>query len=140
MVTSNSRVSSFRLPDLQCPFPLKYHENGDTIAAASDEWFANGSSNFTESRRRRLNGLKAGQLTAYCYNKTSDHRLKVVCDFMNFVFHMDDLSDSLQTKDTIILADLVMNAFDSPHFYHRTLPDGRELPEEEPDASKLARE
>lgn len=137
---AQSTPSLFRLPQLQCQFALTYHESGDAVAAASDAWFANGFSNFTDVARRRLNGLKAGQLTAYCYNKTSEDRLRVVCDFMNFVFHLDDLSDNLKSKDTVILADFVMNAFESPYSYCRILKDGRELPEEEPVASKLARE
>ena len=135
-----STPSFFRLPQLQFSFTLTYHENGDAVAAASDAWFANGFSNFTEDGRRRLNGLKAGQLTAYCYNKTSEDRLRVVCDFMNFVFHLDDLCDNLKIKGTVILADLVMNAFKSPYSYRCILEDGRELPKEEPAVSKLARE
>lgn len=140
MALSTHRVSTFQLPDIHCPFTLTYHESGDTVAAASDEWFAKGFSNLSESGRRRLAGMKAGQLSAYCYNNTNEDRLKVVSDWMNFLFHLDDLSDTLKTKDTVILADIVLNAFDSPHSYRRVLPDGRELPDKEPEASKLARE
>ena len=137
---AKSLFKTFRLPDIHCPFPLTYHEHGDEIAAASDRWFETSCRGFTEDKRRRLYGLKAGQLTAYCYDGAEDDRLRVVCDFMNFLFHLDDLSDDLKARDTVILSDIVMNAFASPHSYRRILPDGRELPEDEPEASKLARE
>ena len=140
MATSTPSISTFRLPDIQCPFAVKYHTSGDAVAAASEEWFANGFSKFSKSERHRLHGLKAGQLTAHCYIKTTEDRLRVVCDFMNFLFHLDDFSDNLETKDTVILSDIVMNALRSPHSYRRVLPDGRELPDEEPEASRLARE
>jgi hypothetical protein len=135
-----STSTTIRLPNIHTPFPLAYHKNGDAIAAASDHWFENGCRSFTEDKRRRLYGLKAGQLTAYCYHNTDDHRLRVVCDFMNFLFHLDDISDDLKTTETVALSDVVMNAFASPHSYRGILPDGRRLPEEEPEASKLARE
>jgi alpha-muurolene/germacrene-A/gamma-muurolene/(+)-delta-cadinol synthase len=135
-----STSTTIRLPNIHTPFPLVYHKNGDAIAAASDHWFENGCRSFTEDKRRRLYGLKAGQLTAYCYHNTDDHRLRVVCDFMNFLFHLDDISDDLKATETVALSDVVMNAFASPHSYRGILPDGRRLPEEEPEASKLARE
>lgn len=136
-------ASTFQLPDLvsYCQtLPLRYHKHGDSVAAASDKWFEHGSPNFTEQKRRRLYGLKAGNLTAYCYNDCDDEHLRVVCDYMNYLFHLDDLSDGMMMKDTSVLSDVVMNAFKHPHAYHPIPTKANEPPPEEPHVSRLARE
>ncbi|KAF8588089.1 terpenoid synthase [Ramaria rubella] len=139
---SRSTVTAFRLPDLisNCPFPVAYHKNGDAIAAASEKWVEQGCRVFTEDMRRHLRGLMAGQLAAYCYNKCSDERFRVICDFMLVLFLLDDLSDDLMTKDTEILADVVMNAIAFPEAYRPTHTKGKEQPEIESDASSLTRD
>ncbi|KAF8524713.1 isoprenoid synthase domain-containing protein [Hysterangium stoloniferum] len=132
--------SSFLLPQISCPFPASYHPNGDIIAAASDKWFEAESYYFTEARRRRLHQLKVGRLVAYCYHRaTDDNRLRIVCDYMNVLFHMDDLCDFLSTSEAATLSEVTMNALASPHVYRTILPSGRKLPVVEPEASKLIR-
>jgi alpha-muurolene/germacrene-A/gamma-muurolene/(+)-delta-cadinol synthase len=134
--------SMVRLPDLisHCPFKPVHHPNGDTLAAASEKWFADGCRVFSADMRRHLHELNAGMLAAYCYNECDDDRFRVICDFMNVTWLLDDLSDALKTKDTEILADLVMNAISFPKFYRPTRTGGKEQPEEEPDLSRLMRE
>ncbi|KAF8507833.1 terpenoid synthase [Hysterangium stoloniferum] len=132
--------TSFLLPQISCPFNVSYHPNGDVVAAASDKWFEGGSDHFTEAKRRRLYEIKAGQLTAYCYNDADDNRLRVVCDFINILFHLDDLFDNLSTRDTVAFSDVVMNALTSPHAYRIILPSGTKLPEAEPEASRIVRD
>ncbi|KAK7060709.1 Anterior gradient protein 3 [Paramarasmius palmivorus] len=132
----------FILPDLvsHCTFPLVYHPNGDAVAAQSVRWLDTSCHLLTSKRRKALYGLKAGELTAYCYNTASDERLRVVSDFMNYLFHLDNISDGMMTKDTDVLADSVMNALWFPEFYRPTGHDGKEQPEEEINAGKLARD
>ncbi|KAF8580575.1 hypothetical protein K439DRAFT_1648151 [Ramaria rubella] len=57
MVVS-SRLSTLRFKLSLLP---TYHRNGDTVAAASDKSFRDGCHGFTEDKRRRLYGPKAGQ-------------------------------------------------------------------------------
>jgi hypothetical protein len=61
-----------------------------------------------------MRGLQAGKLTAYCYNNCTSARLRVVCDFLTYLFHLDDVSDGYLARDAKGLADLVMNAFEWP--------------------------
>jgi alpha-muurolene/germacrene-A/gamma-muurolene synthase len=67
--------------------------------------------------------------------------LRVVADFLGYLFHLDNISDGMMTKDTDVLADVVMNAHWFPDQY---IPcksiDGKEQPIEEIGAGKLARE
>ncbi|KAF8580583.1 terpenoid synthase [Ramaria rubella] len=142
MVSSTFSTSFFRLPDLisHCPFRPAYHKNGDILAAASGKWFENGRHGLTEDMRRHVRESRFGQLAAYCYNECEDHRFRVVCDFLNVLFLLDDFSDDLKTKDTEILADVVMNAFTFPQFYRPTHTKGKEQPDNEPDLSRLTRD
>ncbi|KAF8590195.1 terpenoid synthase [Ramaria rubella] len=139
---TRSTSTAFRLPDLMSnlPFTAAYHRSGDAIATASEKWVEQGCRIFTADMRRHLNGLMAGQLAAYCYNECSDERFRVVCDFMHVLFLLDDFSDELMTKDTEILADVVMNAIAFPESYRPTNTKGKEQPEIESDASSLTRD
>ncbi|KAI3595869.1 terpenoid synthase [Moniliophthora roreri] len=130
------------LPDLvsHCTFPLVYHRNGDVVAAQSVKWLDENCPLLNEKRRKALYGLQAGELTAYCYNTTTDERLRVVSDFMNYLFHLDNISDGMMTKDTDVLADSVMNALWFTEFYRPTHHHGKEQPTEELNAGKLARD
>ena len=106
------KTTGFYLPDLvsHCIFPLTYHPNGDAIAAESVQWLDQGCPEFTEKQRRKLYGLKAGELTAYCYPTCDDEHLRVISDFMNYLFHLDNISDGMLSKEADVLADSVMNA------------------------------
>jgi hypothetical protein len=85
-----------------------------------------------------MRGLQAGELTAYCYNNCTSARLRVVSDFMNYLFHLDDISDGYLARDAKTFADLVMNAFEWPDSF-RPLR-GQPADVEENNAAKLARE
>jgi len=85
-----------------------------------------------------MRGLQAGELTAYCYNNCTSGRLRVVCDFMNYLFHLDDVSDGYLALDTEGLANWVMNAFEWPDAYRPFR--GQRGGIQENNAAKLARE
>ena len=80
----------FILPDLvpYCSFPLSYHINGDEIVQQSDDWLNSNCPNLSPKQRRGLLGLQAGKLTAYCYPTTTPERLRVVSDFLSYLFHL----------------------------------------------------
>lgn len=130
----------FVLPDLvsHCPFPLTFHDDGDAVAADSLNWILSDSPHFTQSKVAAMRGLQAGELTAYCYNNCTSGRLRVVSDFMNYLFHLDDISDGYLARDAEGLADLVMNAFEWPDDFRP--PRGQPNGVQENSAAKLARE
>ncbi|KAL0573670.1 Alpha-muurolene synthase [Marasmius crinis-equi] len=132
----------FILPDLvsHCNYPLSYHEKGDEIASQSVKWLDQNCPILNEKRRKALYGLQAGELTAFCYNTAEPHRLRVISDFMNYLFHLDNISDGMMTNDTDLLADTVMNALWAPQRYRPTMFRGKEQPVEEHNAGKLARD
>lgn len=129
---------SFILPDLvsHCDFPLTYNPHGDEQAALSDRWLDKGCPELSPKARRALYGLKAGELTAFCYPSCDAEHLRVVDDFMNYLFHLDNISDGMMESDTMVLSDTVMNALWYPEAYRPS----KEQPVEEISAGKLARE
>ncbi|KAI0053966.1 terpenoid synthase [Auriscalpium vulgare] len=131
---------SFLLPDLvsHCSFPLIYHPNGDAVANCSLDWMLSFVAHFTPRKMAASRGLLAGELTAFCYNNCSSERLRVVSDFMNFLFHLDNISDGMMARDAKGLSDWVMNAFEWPEGF-RPLP-GQKGDIEEISAAKLARD
>jgi alpha-muurolene/germacrene-A/gamma-muurolene synthase len=87
-----------------------------------------------------MRGLQVGELTAYCFNnRVSDH-LRVVSDFINLLFHLDDVSDGHLARDAEGLGDCVMNAFEWPDDYHPVRDQLGGIQVQENSAAKLARE
>lgn len=86
--------TSFIIPDLvsHCKFPLTYNVHGDEIAKQTVDWLDNNCPDLNAKQRRALRGLQAGELTAYCYPTASAERLRVVSDFLIYLFHLCDLS------------------------------------------------
>ncbi|KAJ3516644.1 hypothetical protein NLJ89_g985 [Agrocybe chaxingu] len=141
--SSPARPTSFVLPDLvsHCKFPLSYHPNGDEIAQESVDWLDNSCPDLSAKQRRALRGLQSGELTAYCYNQaTSPERLRVVSDFLTYLFHLDNISDGMMTRETDVLADVVMNAFWFTNKYMPTRVPGKEQLDDELNPGKLARD
>jgi hypothetical protein len=79
---------------------------------------------------------QAGQLTSLCYPYAPDDRFRIICDFIGFLFHLDNISDGMMKKETDLLGDVVMNTLWFPNCYN---PCKRQ-PAEEQSAGKLARE
>ena len=128
------------LPDLisYCPFSPSFHNDGDTVAAESLDWILSASPHFTQRKVDAMRGLQASALTAYCYNTCLSGHLRLICDFTNFLFHLDDVSDGYLARDAEGLANIVMNAFEWPDSF-RPLP-GQPDGIHENNAGKLARE
>lgn len=86
----SSQDTSFVIPDLvsHCTYPLIYHPNGDEVAKESVEWLESNCPDLSPKGRRALHSLRAGELTAFCYNNTTPERLRVVSDFLTYLFHL----------------------------------------------------
>ena len=91
-VETTKPSTSFILPDLvsHCNFPLTYNVHGDQIAKESTDWLDANCPDLDAKQRRALRGLQAGELTAYCYTTASPQRLRVVADFLTYLFHLCD--------------------------------------------------
>lgn len=85
-------AATFIIPDLvsHCKFPLTYNVHGDEVAKESLHWLISNCPDLNDKQRRALCGLQAGELTAYCYTTASAERLRVVADFLGYLFHLCD--------------------------------------------------
>ena len=139
---SCSAPDHFILPDLvsHCKFPLSIHPNALAVAADSDHWIDKGCPELSPEKRHAIYTLQAGILTAQCYPHCDDEHMRVVADFLVFLSHLDNMTDVMLAAGTEQLADLVMNAHWFPEQYMPTHAPGKEQPDEEPSAGKLARE
>ncbi|CCM04708.1 uncharacterized protein FIBRA_06895 [Fibroporia radiculosa] len=140
--TISAAPTSFVLPDLiaHCTFPLTRHPDGEAIAAASDRWLDDNCPDLSPKKRAAIYTLKSGILTAHCYPNATASRLRIVADFLIYLFHLDNISDAMAERGTEQLADAVMNAHWFPERYAPTHFQGKEQPEGEYSASRLARD
>ena len=91
--------SHFFLPDLvaYCTYPLRTNPNGEEQARASEEWLIDGS-DLSPRKRKALTKLKSGDLTAACFPDAEPSRLRVCCDYINFLFTLDDWLEELDVQ------------------------------------------
>src|SRR5580698_8678802 len=104
-------VSKIIIPDLvsHCTFNIKVNRHRKQATAESKKWLFRGD-NLTETKRQSFHGLKAGLLTSMCYPNVGCPQLRVCCDFMNYLFHLDNLSDDMDNGSTRTTADVVLNS------------------------------
>ena len=128
--------TTFAIPDMiaAVPFPFSVQPHGDAIADESDKWLDASCPELGEKERAAMYGIRAGILAAYCYPYCDDERFRVISDYINFLFHLDDLSDDV--RDAALLASTVLNPCWHPDKYLPTLGQ----PEKEPSVSRIARE
>jgi len=103
------------LPDLvsPCTFTLRFNRHAKHASAASKKWLFCGD-NLSATTRRDFHGLKCGLLASMCYPDVAYPQLRVACDFMTYLFHLDDLSDDMDTLGTRSIADVIMNTLHHP--------------------------
>ncbi|KAG2143016.1 isoprenoid synthase domain-containing protein [Suillus clintonianus] len=111
--------TKFILPDLvsHCDFKLRMNRHHKQATAESKRWLFRGD-NLNPKSRKAIHGLKAGQLTSMCYPDAGFPQLRVCCDFMNYLFHLDNLSDDMDRAGTKGIADVVLNSLHHPYDYY----------------------
>ncbi|KAJ7193850.1 terpenoid synthase [Mycena pura] len=130
--------TSFILPDLlsYCTYPDIYHADGDAVAQESVDWLDSSCPDLSSKQRKALHGLQAGRLASYAYHAASTERLRIISDYVTYLFHLDNISDGMMTRETEVLSDSVMNALWFSDRYRPT----RGQPPDELNAGKLMRD
>ncbi|KAI0792424.1 isoprenoid synthase domain-containing protein [Abortiporus biennis] len=111
------------LPDLvsHCDFTLRTNRHRKQATSECKQWLFRGG-NLVEKAKNAFHGLKAGLLTSMCYPKAAYPQLRVCCDFMNWLFHLDNISDDMNDRGTVRTGVDIMNTLYHPHSY---LPQSR---------------
>lgn len=117
--TSKSAPTTILLPDLvsHCKFNLHVDRNHKLVSVESKRWMFNGDPDLDQAARRAFHGLKAGKLAAMCYPNGGYPQLRVCSDYLNWLFHLDDLSDDMDNRGIDNVANVVMNTLYHPHTY-----------------------
>ncbi|CAK5261827.1 unnamed protein product [Mycena citricolor] len=110
-------ATKFVLPDLvsHCDFPLRVSRHRKQVTGETKQWLFKGDNLTNPKIRERFHGLKCGTLTAMCYPDAGCPQLRVCNDFLTYLFHLDNLSDDMDTHGTQTTADTVLNALYHPH-------------------------
>ncbi|EPQ52189.1 terpenoid synthase [Gloeophyllum trabeum ATCC 11539] len=114
------------MPDLvsHCDFKLRINRHHRQAAVASERWMFKGG-NLDEQGRTAFRGLKAGLLTSMCYPDAAYPQLKVCCDYMNYLFHLDNLTDDMDNSGARNVRDEVMGALRHPESFQVSAKVGR---------------
>ena len=125
------------MPDLvsHCTFDLRIHEESSRAIWECKAWIINGSNiSRSEEALNSLHGLKAGgqfdnqpspyarwadmivspELGCACYPLVPLRKLRVCCDFLNWLFHLDDLSDDMDDRNMDAIGNEVLTACRQP--------------------------
>ena len=115
---SSSAPSKILIPDLvsHCTFPLRNNRHRKQATVECKRWLFRGG-NLSQKKRDAFHGLKAGQLTAMCYPNAAFPQLRVCCDFMNWLFHLDNISDDMNDRGTTSTGLDIMNTLWVPERY-----------------------
>ncbi|KAF8905261.1 isoprenoid synthase domain-containing protein [Gymnopilus junonius] len=134
MSRSTTRNSSTRaespkkivLPDLvsHCTFKLRRSRYRKLITTETKRWlFKDG--NLLGKKREAYHGLRCGLLTSMCYPEAGYFQLRVVNDFLTYLFHLDNLSDDMDNRGTHNTADEVLNSLYHPHTWRSSARVGK---------------
>ena len=115
---SSASPKNITLPDLEADcldFKLSRNEHVDKIAVPSDEWLIE-SGNLSAKKQKALRGLQCGLLTAMTYPDCPAHELRVCCDYLSYLFHLDDISDNMDDEGTLNTRRAVIESLRDPSF------------------------
>ena len=118
--TSISAPTIILLPDLvsYCKFDLNINRHNKLVSVESNQWFFNGDPDIDQATRRAFLGLKSGRFAAMCFPNVGYPQLRVCSDWLNWIFHLDNLSDDMDDRGIDKVANVVMNSFYHPHTYY----------------------
>ena len=106
------------IPDLvsHCMFDIRVNRHRKQVSVETKKWLFKGD-NLRGKKRDAYHGLKAGLLTSMCYPNAGCPQLRVCNDFLTYLFHLDNLSDDMDNRGTLVTADVVLNSLYHPHSF-----------------------
>ncbi len=117
----DSRPTRLVFPDLIAafPYPLRVNRHGQRVSEESKQWLLAGCQ-LSKKRRAAFDGLKGGLLTAECYPLVDYDQLRVCCDFINYLFNLDDICEKMDSERAAITANELIGALRNPHDFRPT--------------------
>ena len=118
-VSATSKPPSFIIPDFfsYCKLELHTNRNHRLATVESERWILDGDPDFDEATRRSFLGLKAGKFASMAYSGAGYPQLRACSDFLNWFFHLDNLSDDMDDRAIDNIANVVMSSLHHPNTY-----------------------
>ncbi|KAI0325943.1 terpenoid synthase [Cubamyces sp. BRFM 1775] len=90
------------LPDIisRCPFPLRQNPQYMLASTESKLWLL-AQCKLSKEKRETFRGLKGGLLAAISYPLAGYDQLRVCCDWVNLLFHLDDICDEMDDEAAV---------------------------------------
>ena len=113
-ITSASRTQVV-LPNLvsMCNFDLRFNRHGQLATKESLAWLIR-CGKLKNADRQKFDGLKVGLLASNGYPDAGYPQLLVTTDFLNWLFHIDDLTDDMDTLGTRSVAEVIIEILEHP--------------------------
>ncbi|KAI0760326.1 terpenoid synthase [Fomes fomentarius] len=123
---ASNRPTRLNFSDLisPCPWALRVNPNCKLAAEESKNWLLSGC-RLRAKKRAAFHGLKGGLLTAMCYPLAEYEQLRVCCDYINYLFHLDNICDEMDDRKTVSTASEVIGALRDPHGFQPSSAVGR---------------
>lgn len=124
--SSMAKANKIVLPDLvsHCTFTLRHSRHRKQITTETKKWlFKDG--NLLGKSREMYHGLKCGLLTSMTYPDAGYTQLRVVNDYLTYLFHLDNLSDDMDNTGTLSTADEVLNSLYHPRTWNSSARVGK---------------
>ncbi|EJT99589.1 terpenoid synthase, partial [Dacryopinax primogenitus] len=100
------------IPDLvnMAPFEFRINPLDHIVSPASDKWLEASGTLATKKMKMAQKGLNAGLLGSMCWPDIQDkERLQVCADFVNYLFHLDDLTDEMDAISAGVVREAVID-------------------------------
>ena len=106
--------SSYRLPDLRslCPWKGSFNPHYDSASLGSSQWVLQYTSLLIPSKERIPFFEQKGSelLAAWVYPYADAEQLRTCCDFINYTYVIDEVSDVQGVQDAQTTGATVLNA------------------------------
>lgn len=111
---------SLRLPDLVAMLPSKaeFNQHYETVAKAALEWAMSYAEEVDMSKERYAHFERGFSihLACFAYPYASSGKLRVCCDFINFLFVLDEYCDEQGREGAVRVAETVLHTLSDPTY------------------------
>ena len=109
--------SSINIPDLSSycgdRFRLRISRHRKEVSSQSKKWFFYADHSSIE-KKNAYHGLNPGLLVSVCYPHGGFPQLRVVTDFLTYLFYFDNISDEMDNMTIRDASNIVMKSLQDP--------------------------
>lgn len=126
ITSSDFEPAGFILPDLfsDCRYPLRVNPHSHHISRASEQWLFT-KLHVVEPEVAKFRALRIHDLIASCYPDADASHLRILSDFLNWIFTVDDYLDDRDVDDARGMRECCISALRDPINFQTENPAGK---------------